>query len=49
MGEQIKLLQTQKMQAVEQENYDEAKRLKTIIDALAEIQDEVERLENEKV
>lgn len=37
------------MQAVEQENYDEAKRLKTIIDSLTEIQDDVERLDNEKL
>ena len=34
---------------MEQENYDEAKRLKTIIDGLTEIQDEVERLEMEKL
>ena len=49
VGEQIKLLQTQKMQAVELENYDEAKRLKTIIDALTEIQDEIERLDSDKI
>ena len=47
--EQIGLLQTQKMQAVTMENYDEAKRLKTIIDGLAAIKDDVERLEIEKL
>lgn len=37
------------MQAVEFENYDEAKRLKLIIDGLVENKDEVERLEAEKL
>lgn len=37
------------MQAVEHENYDEAKRLKDIIDALSSIQDDVERLEFDKM
>ena len=37
------------MQAVDQENYDEAKRLKTIVDALSAIKEDVERLENEKL
>ena len=49
VAEQISLLQSQKMQAVEQENYDEAKRLKTIVDALLTIQQDVERLEVEKL
>ena len=33
------------MQAVEQENYDEAKRLKQVIDQLSKVQNEVESLE----
>jgi len=37
IAEQIRLLISQKMQAVEQENYDEAKRIKTIVDALSGI------------
>ena len=37
------------MQAVEYENYDEAKRLKLIIDALSLCKDDVERLEMEKL
>jgi len=49
VAEQIQLLTSQKMQAVEQENYDEAKRLKTIVDALSGIKDEVERLEIQKM
>ena len=49
VAEQIKLLQAQKMQAVEQENYDEAKRLKQIVDALSAVQEDIERLETVKV
>ena len=37
------------MQAVEYENYDEAKRLKLIVDGLIANKDEVERLEAEKL
>ena len=37
------------MQAVEYENYDEAKRLKLIVDGLVANKDEVERLEAEKL
>ena len=37
VARQINMLQLQKMQAVELENYDEAKRLKTIIDGFTGI------------
>lgn len=49
VNDQLKLLQRQKQQAVRQENYDEAQRLKSIIDGLKAVQDDVEKLELEKL